>query len=201
MSVSLFSDDDDWLPSGQGEASIEAVPVEDNETLDLFPLTPTGISSDNEYPVGGQSCTPALVTNPNGNNSDSVYPQPCQSSTPKLGLPPTTETSSSSTDREDTALAKERRKGGVRGINLFRLSHTLSSETKTYNFCMNLGLFLPKTAKWPTCKCILKRIYKVKRCGRQREKQRFQCKKKNSRIRRTRYQFEKDRSLRTLNLP
>ena len=53
MSVSLFSDDADWLPSGQGEASAEAVPVADNETLDLFPLTPTGISSDNEYPELG----------------------------------------------------------------------------------------------------------------------------------------------------
>ena len=40
MSVSLFRDDD-WLPSGQGDASTEAVPVADNETLDLFPLTPT----------------------------------------------------------------------------------------------------------------------------------------------------------------
>ena len=117
------------------------------------------------------------MTSPNGNNSDSVYPQPCQSSTSQLGLPPTTETSSSSTDEEDTALAKKRRKGIVRGINLFRLSHTLSSDTKTYNFCKNLEL-LPKTAKCPTCKCILKRIYEVKRCGRQREEQRFQCNKK-----------------------
>ena len=139
MSVSLFSDDDDWLPSGQGEASAEAVPVADNETLDLSPLTPTGISSANEYPEPGQSCTPALVTSPNGNNSDSVFPQPCQSSTPQLGLPPTTETSSSSTDGEDTALAKKRRKGSVRGINLFRLSHTLSSDTKTYNFLYESG--------------------------------------------------------------
>ena len=119
------------------QALFKAVPVADNETLDLFPLTPTGISSDNEYPEPVQSCTPALVTSPNGNNSDSVYPQPCQSSTPQLGLPPTTETSSSSTDGEATALAKK----SVRGINIFRLSHTLSSDTKTYHFCTNLGLY------------------------------------------------------------
>ena len=199
MSVSLFSDDDDWLPSGQGEVSAEAVHVPYDETLDLFPLTPTGISLDNEYPEPGQSCTPALVTSPNCNNSDSVYPQPSQSSTLQLGLSPTTETSSSSTDGEDTAIAKKRRKGSVCGINLFILSHTLRSDTKTYNFCTNLGL-LPKTAKCPTCKCILKRIYKVKPCGRQREEQRFHSNKKNARVRRTKCQFEKDRGLRTLNL-
>ena len=113
MSVSLFSEDDDWLLSGQGEASAEAraeaVPVPDNETLDLFPLTPTGkFSSDNDYSELGQSCTPALVTTPNGNNSDSVYPQPGRSSTQLLGLQLTTETSSSSTDGEDTTLGKKK---------------------------------------------------------------------------------------------
>ena len=59
---------------------------------------------------------------------------------------------------------------------MFRLSHTLSLDTRTYQFCSDRGLVLPKTGKCPTCRCVLRKIYKEKRLSQQRHEERFQCK-------------------------
>ena len=61
---------------------------------------------------------------------------------------------------------------------MFRLSHTLSLDTQTYQFCSDRGLVLSKTGKCPTCRCVLRKIYKEKRLSQQRHEERFQCNKK-----------------------